>query len=75
MVNLVPAVQLGKFETAVEFKESLSKAGFLSAQYLFATQFILFFAGVVLIGLFAILNYRLVGQAPPRVPPPPVVGT
>jgi len=79
MVNLIPAVQFAKFDSADAFEKLLTQVGFDSAQILFAIQFACFFIGVALLGVFALCNYRLVGHLPAippaASPPPPPAGT
>jgi hypothetical protein len=81
MVTLIPAVQFAKFDSAAAFEKLLTEVGFDAAQILFACQFAGFFLGVALLGVFALSNYRLVGDvsetvsAPAAPPPPPPPST
>lgn len=59
MVNVILTVQFSKFENAKQFYDTLGTP-FQNSQDLFAYQFLSFFVGIILLGIFALRNYHLV---------------
>jgi hypothetical protein len=64
LVNVILVVQFAKYQTTQQFLDVLAKTDFELARLLFVCQFATAFAGIVLLGLFALLNHRLVRRNP-----------
>jgi hypothetical protein len=60
MVSIIPELQFAQTQSANQFRSFLISIGFDEARYLFMFQFFSFFAGIVLLGVFAARNYNLV---------------
>ncbi len=66
LVNLIPELQFSKLETPERFYNYLEHLqGFNNAQHLLTAQFWLFFAGIVFLAIFGVLNYHLIGPKKP----------
>lgn len=63
LVNLIPELQYSKWQKPDEFYGYLEGLrDFGRAQLLLSAQFWLFFVGIVLLGVFGVCNYHLIGK-------------